>query len=53
MNKNDYTIRLEKKEEQHAAEALVRESFRNVYRPGCLKHFVLNRMRGTPISFRS
>lgn len=48
MNKNDYTIRLEKKEAQHAAEALVRESFRNVYRPGCLKHFVLNRMREHP-----
>ena len=34
MNTNDYTIRLEKKEEHRAVENLVRESFWNVYRPG-------------------
>lgn len=38
-------IRLEKKEEQRAVENLVRESFWNVYRPGCLEHYVLNQLR--------
>lgn len=48
MNKNDITIRLEKKEEYHEVENLVRESFWNVYRPGCLEHFVLNQLRNNP-----
>lgn len=45
MNKNNITIRLEKKEENREVENLVRESFWNVYRPGCLEHFVLNQLR--------
>lgn len=45
MNKNDYTIRLERKEEQREVENLVREAFWNVYRPGCLEHYVLNQLR--------
>ncbi len=45
MNKNDYIIRLERKEEQREVENLVRESFWNVYRPGCLEHYVLNQLR--------
>ena len=45
MNKNNITIRLEKKEEYREVENLVRESFWNVYRPGCLEHFVLNQLR--------
>lgn len=45
INKNDYVIRLERKEEYREAEALVREAFWNVYRSGCLKHYVLNRLR--------
>lgn len=48
MNKNDYTIRLEKKEEERAVENLVRESFWNVYRPGCFEHFVLHVLRDDP-----
>lgn len=44
MNKN-IVIRLEKKEERHEVENLVRESFWNVYRPGCLEHFVLHELR--------
>lgn len=48
MNKNSITIRLEKKEEYHEVENLVRESFWNVYRPGCLEHFVLNQLRSNP-----
>lgn len=45
MNKNNIIIRLEKKEEYREIENLVRESFWNVYRPGCLEHYVLNRLR--------
>ena len=45
MNKNNICIRLEKKEEYREVENLVRESFWNVYRPGCLEHFVLNQLR--------
>ncbi len=45
MNKNDCIIRNERKEEQREVETLVRESFWNVYRPGCLEHYVLNQLR--------
>lgn len=45
MNKNNIIIRLEKKEEYREVENLVRESFWNVYRPGCLEHYVLNQLR--------
>ncbi|MDO4187364.1 MAG: N-acetyltransferase [Lachnospiraceae bacterium] len=45
MNKSNIIIRLERKEEYRIVENLVRESFWNVYRPGCLEHFVLNQLR--------
>lgn len=45
MKQNNYVIRLERKEEQRQVEHLARESFWNVYRPGCLEHFVLHRLR--------
>lgn len=45
MSKNDYIIRLERKEEYREVEELVREAFWNVYRPGCLEHYVLNQLR--------
>ncbi len=48
MNTNNITIRTEKKEEYREVENLVRESFWNVYRPGCLEHYVLNRLREDP-----
>ena len=48
MNKNDHIIRLEKIEERREVETLVRESFWNVYRPGCLEHYVLNQLRNDP-----
>ena len=48
MNKNDYTIRLEKKEDYRAVENLVRESFWNVYRPGCSEHYVIHVLRDEP-----
>ena len=48
MNKNDYIIRLERKDEQREVENLVREAFWNVYRPGCLEHYVLHQLREDP-----
>ena len=48
MNTNNINIRLEKKEEYREVENLVRESFWNVYRPGCLEHYVLNQLRNDP-----
>lgn len=48
MNTNNITIRIEKKEEYREVENLVRESFWNVYRPGCLEHYVLNQLRKDP-----
>ncbi|MBR3751516.1 MAG: N-acetyltransferase [Ruminiclostridium sp.] len=48
MNKNDYIIRLERKEEHRQVENLVREAFWNVYRPGCLEHYVLHCLRTDP-----
>ncbi len=48
MNKNDYTIRLEKKEDHREVENLIRESFWNVYRPGCSEHYVIYVLRNDP-----
>ncbi len=48
MNKNNYIIRLEKKEERKEVENLVRESFWNIYRPGAYEHYVLHIMREHP-----
>ena len=48
MNKNNIIFRLEKKEEYREVENMVRESFWNVYRPGCLEHYVLNQLRDDP-----
>ena len=43
--KNDCIIRLERTEEHRETETLVREAFWNVYRPGCLEHYLLNQLR--------
>ena len=48
MNTNDYTIRLERFEDYRAVENLVRESFWNVYRPGCSEHYVIHVLRDDP-----
>ncbi len=45
MNVKNYNIRLERKEEYSKVENLVRESFWNIYRPGCMEHYVLNQLR--------
>ena len=43
--KQDYTIRLETPSDYDAVETLIRESFWNVYRPGCLEHYVIHCLR--------
>ena len=48
MNKNDVTIRIEKKEEHREVEYLIRESFWNVYKPGCSEHYVIHVLRNDP-----
>lgn len=48
MTKNDFIIRLEKKEDYRNTEELVREAFWNIYRPGCLEHYVLHVLRNDP-----
>jgi len=52
MNKNDIIIRLEKKVEYRKVEKLVRESFWNVYKPGCSEHYVLHVLRDDPAFVR-
>lgn len=42
MNEKDYIIRLETKEDYKEVENVTREAFWNVYRPGCLEHYVLH-----------
>ena len=48
MTTKDYSIRLEKKEDYREVENLVRESFWNVYRPGCSEHYVIHVLRDDP-----
>ena len=52
MNTNDYTIRLEKKEDYDAVEFMIRESFWNVYHPGCSEHYVMHVLRNDPAFVR-
>ena len=48
MNTHDCSSRLEQKEDYGKVENLVRESFWNVYRPGCSEHFVIHVLRDDP-----
>ena len=41
----NWIIRLEKEEEHREVENLIRESFWNLYRPGCMEHYVIHRLR--------
>ena len=45
---HNVTIRSEKPEDYAIVETLVRESFWNVYRPGCSEHYVIHRLRDDP-----
>ncbi len=38
-------IRRETEDDRRAVERLIREAFWNVYRPGCVEHFVIHRLR--------
>ncbi|MBR0039930.1 MAG: N-acetyltransferase [Oscillospiraceae bacterium] len=46
--KDGIIIRRETERDHRAVEELVRESFWNVYRPGCLEHYVLHLLRDDP-----
>ena len=46
--KEEIIIRRERPEDRFAVENLIRESFWNVYRPGCQEHFVIHRLREDP-----
>lgn len=48
MEQKHYTIRGEEEKEYREVEDLVREAFWNIYRPGCLEHFVLHQLRSDP-----
>lgn len=48
MNKNDFNIRLEQKNDYKNTENLIREAFWNVYRPGCYEHYLMHIMRDDP-----
>ena len=52
MIQKDYTIRLEKREDYREVENLIRESFWNVYRPGCSEHYVIHVLRDDPAFVR-
>lgn len=45
---NDCIIRVERKQDHRVVEELTREAFWNVYRPGCLEHYVLHCFRDDP-----
>lgn len=45
---NNYSIRVEEERDYSTVESLVRESFWNVYRPGCTEHYVLHQLRSNP-----
>ncbi len=45
MNQKNNKIRLEKSNEYRIVENLVREAFWNVYRPGCMEHYLLHELR--------
>ena len=47
MNSN-FTIRVEEPRDFKTVENLTRDSFWNVYRPGCTEHFVLHCYRNNP-----
>lgn len=42
------TLRLEEEKDLRTVENLTREAFWNVYRPGCIEHFVLHKLRSSP-----
>ena len=47
-----FVIRPEREEDHRKVEELIRESFWNVYRPGCLEHYVIHLLREDPAFVR-
>ena len=52
MSSKEFTIRPEEKKDYREVENLVRESFWNVYRPGCSEHYVIHVLRDDPAFVR-
>ncbi len=52
MKQLDFTVRRETETDHRAVENLIRESFWNVYRPGCSEHYVIHRLREDPAFVR-
>ena len=48
MIEKDYAIRLETDKDEKEVENLIRDSFWNVYRPGCVEHYVMHVLRKDP-----
>ena len=48
MSLKDIVFRNEKEEDHRKVEELIRESFWNVYRPGCSEHYVIHVLRNDP-----
>ncbi len=48
LPRNNITFRHEEPQDYRAGENMVRDSLCNVYRPGCLEHFVLHKLRTDP-----
>ena len=48
MSEKDYVIRLETDKDEKEVENLIRDSFWNVYRPGCVEHYVMHVLRKDP-----
>ena len=48
MIEKDYVIRLETDKDEKEVENLIRDSFWNVYRPGCVEHYVMHVLRKDP-----
>ncbi|MBO4677285.1 MAG: N-acetyltransferase [Oscillospiraceae bacterium] len=48
MEPKTIIIRRETEQDHRIVEALIRDSFWNVYRPGCLEHYVIHRLREDP-----
>ena len=48
MDIQNIIIRRETEKDHRAVENLIRESFWNVYRPGCLEHYVIHHLRNDP-----
>ena len=45
---SEIIIRRERESDHREVENLIREAFWNVYRPGCMEHFVIHRLREDP-----